>query len=111
MRPCSRMTELEIQNTTLRIVQGRIFAATQLPPTGILDMVFMSLALGGLGDVDPDTIGNIIEDLDRAIPDRGINGFPIFMSHRLVHKEDWDIIVGRATKAHEALNTVLAGES
>lgn len=66
-------------------------------------MVFMPLALGGLEGLDIDELGNIIEDLNKAGP-RSANGYPVFFSCRLIHKDDWDNILTRARKALAALS-------
>ena len=100
-RECPRMTEEQIRDTALGLVQGRIFTAHDCPPE-MISSVFMLVALGGLGDIDLDTVGTVYEYLERA-GERSVNGYPIFMSMRVAHVDDWAIIVKRAIKTREAM--------
>ena len=101
-----RMTEDEIRSTVEGLVKGRIFTGTQVPPD-MLHLVFMPLGLAK--DVDWDSLGNVIEDIDKAGP-RGINGYPMFMSCRLVHKDDWAVIGERALAVQAAMDSALGGD-
>lgn len=107
-RPIPRMTESEITELVTGLAQGRIYTGSQVP-SDLLSMVFMPLALGGLEDIDVNTLGNVVEDIGKA-GELSVNGYPIFMSCRLVHKDDWEIISERALKAHEALMDAATGE-
>jgi len=107
MSEAPRMTDDQIKETVRGIVTGRYFTATMCPPD-MVPKVFMPIGLGAAADLDWDTVGNIIEDLNKA-GERGINDYPVFMSCRIVHKEDWQVIVERATKAAEALDQAVEG--
>jgi hypothetical protein len=112
MRPVPRMSEDDIKEMATDLVMGRLFCATMIPPEQwqhMIPSVFMPLALGGLGDVDLATVGNIVEHLDKAGP-RSVNGYPAFFSCRLVHTDDWEIIRQRAVKAQEAMDAALQSE-
>lgn len=100
-REIPRMTEDEIAETVIGIVQARIFTGSQCPPD-MLASVFMPLALGGLEGIDWDELGNVIEDLSKAGP-MAVNGYPMFFSCRLIHIKDWEVIAERVPKAHEAM--------
>jgi hypothetical protein len=99
------MTEDEIKTTVLGLVHGRIFCASQAPPN-LLGSIFLPLGLGGINGVDVKTIGNIIEDFDKAGP-RSVNGYPMFLSCRLVHVDDWKVITDRALKAQAAIDAAV----
>jgi hypothetical protein len=108
LRECPRLSEDEIKEVATGLVKGHYFCATQCPPD-MIGMVFMVIGLGGLGDIDPETVGNIIEHLDKAGP-RSINGYPTFFSCRVIHRDDWSVIVDKATAAQAAMDGVLGEE-
>jgi hypothetical protein len=66
----------------------------------------MPIGLGGLGGVDVDQIGAIIEYLDKA-GERSINGYPIFMSCRVVHKDDWAQVAEKAMAIDAAIKEAM----
>lgn len=105
MSEATRMTEAEIKETVFGLVKGQIFCGQQAPPE-LLSMVFMPLGLGGWGDIDVETVGEVIGDLKDAGP-RAINGYPMFMSCRVVHRDDWSVIVARYEKARAALDAAV----
>ncbi len=110
VREVPRMTEDDIKELVLGLAQDRVFTATELPREDVrmLQMVFVPLAFTPLAELDWDNIGNIVEYLDKA-SERSINGYPIFMSCRIVHKDDWAVVVERAIKAREALAAAIEG--
>ena len=105
LRECPRLTPEEITEVATGLVKGRYFTAAMCPPD-MIPMVFMTLALGGLGDIDPETVGNIIENLDKAGP-HSINNYPTFLSCRAIHKDDWPVIADKATAAQAAMEAAL----
>jgi hypothetical protein len=110
LQPVPRLTDDEIADVVRGLVAGSIFTAAQCPPE-MLASVFVILGLGGLqqANIDPETIGMIYEYMDKA-GERGINGYPMFFSCKLIHKDDWTIIADRAIAAQEALDRAAAGE-
>ena len=102
-----RMSEEELQKIVLGLVSGRIFTASEAP-VDLVGMIFMPLGLGGLYTVDWEQVGNVIEYMDKAGP-RGVNGYPIFMSCQLIHKDDWSIIAERALATDEAMRAAAGG--
>ena len=104
-----RMTDDDIKDVVRGLVTGHIFTATDAPDD-LLPMIFLPLGLAGNSDIDWETVGNVIERLDKA-GERGINGYPIFLTCRLVHKDDWSLIAERALKAAEALEQAVEGAS
>lgn len=110
LRECPRLTDDEITKLTTAVVKNQIFCLQMLPaddPT-LVSLVFMVLGLGGLGDIDPDTIGTVYEYLHKA-GECGFNGYPTFFSCHMVHTDDWKTVIERAIKAEEALNNAVAG--
>lgn len=105
MKPIPRLDDDEIKKVARGIVEGHVFTATMCPPD-MLSMVFMPLGLGGLSEFELDNVGNVYEWLDKA-GERGINGFPMFMSCRLACQDDWDAIVDRAEKIEKALQEAM----
>lgn len=99
----------QITDIVLGLTQDKIFCASMIPPNERIEMVFMPLALGGLGDYDPLSIGNVIEWMNKA-GERSCNGLPMFMSCQLIHRDDWAVIVERATKAREAMEKAIRGD-
>jgi len=103
------MTEEQIKHTVRGLLARRIVTATMVP-ADMIGMVFMTIGLGGLGDIDLDTVGNIIEDLDKAC-ERSINGYPVFMSCRVVHRDDWAVITERVVNAEAVLDRAVEGNN
>lgn len=104
-----RLTDDEIKETATKLVQARLFCASMAPPE-MMPMIFMPLGLAGLpDDINPEDIGNIVEDLDKSMH-FGVNGYPTFGSCRIVHKDDWAQIVERASRAQAAMEGVLDGQ-
>lgn len=106
-REIPRMDEEEIIEAARRLVARRIVTATSVPPHMIAS-VFMPIALGGLVGIDLDDVGDVIGDLDKAGP-RTVNGYPIFFSCQVVHRDDWAVIVEKAQAAQAALDGALKG--
>lgn len=107
-REVPRMNADEIADLVRALVNGSVFTGAQCPPD-MLASVFMVLGLGGTGDIDPASIGMVYEYMDKA-GEMAINGFPMFLSCKFVHKEDWAVVCDRAIAAQEALNRAAAGE-
>ncbi len=89
-----RMTESELREFVLGVCDNQIFTDKHIPPSqweSMVRSIFMVLGLGGLAEWTPEElneIGCIWEWMREAGP-RSINGYPMFMSLRLLHKEDW----------------------
>ncbi len=105
LRPVPRRTPEEISEIVHGLVQNRYFVATMAPPEEIRS-IFLPLGLAGMGDFDPETLGNVIEEYDKASP-RSINGWPMFMSCQFIHKEDWTEIADRYQKVSEAVDKAM----
>jgi hypothetical protein len=108
LREPDRLDADKLAELTLKLVHNRLVVASALPPN-MLAMVFMPLAMGGLGDLNPELIGNIVEDIEKAGP-RSVNGYPSFFSCQVIHIEDWKIIYDKYVEAMDALGTVMGGQ-
>lgn len=106
-REAERLTEDEIKDTVRGLVTGRIYTGTMVPPD-MLSTVFMPIVMGALTDIDPDTVGNVIADISKAA-DMSINGYPVFFSCRIVHRDDWAVIAERAMNAAGVLERAVEG--
>lgn len=95
-----RLTDDELRKFVDDFASGQIFTSNHLPASD-LDMmktIFMPLAFGALDGYTPEDIadiGVVYEYLDAQGP-RSVNGYPIFMSCRLMRKGDW-------VRAHAAI--------
>ncbi len=83
----NRLTEDDMRTLARDWVEGRIFTHADIKEPDMMRSVFMLVGLGGLGDIDTSQIGMIYEHLSHAGP-LSINGYPMFMSLRIVHKQD-----------------------
>ena len=82
-----RLTEDDMKTLARDWVEGRVFTNRDIKEDNMIRSVFMLIGLGGFGDVDTSKIGMIYEYLSEA-GERSVNGYPMFMSVRFVHKED-----------------------
>jgi hypothetical protein len=105
LRDVVRLEPDEINQMVIDLAQNRLVVASALPPD-MLPMVYMPLGLGLLAGLDGAQIGNIVEHIDKAGP-RSINGYPMFMSCKVIHKDDWSVITERALKAMNAFDAAL----
>lgn len=102
VHPIPRLDDAEITEIAAGIVKGRIFTAAQVP-RDMLRVVFLPLISD---DIDWPNLGNVVEDISKAA-ELSVNGLPMFLSCRLIHKDDWSVIGARAIKAQEALDAAL----
>lgn len=106
--PVSSVTDEQIQEIALGLHRRQIFCDRHIPQPQWEDMVpsvFLTIGLGGFGNVDVTTLGLVWEHLDKAGP-RSINGFPMFFSCNLLNKEDAEkvmVIVRRLKEAEKAV--------
>jgi hypothetical protein len=100
------MTEDEIKNFAKAVFRNEVFISQQIKATDmhLLSSIFMALALGGLAGFTEkalDDIGTIWEYYNKAGL-RAINGYPMFMSCRIMNMADWDKAVGYLKKLEDA---------
>jgi hypothetical protein len=68
----------------------------------------MVIGLFGLegSNIDPDSVGMIYENMSEAGP-RSINGYPMFMSCKLLNKTDTETVIKIAQRIQEAVKSAL----
>lgn len=107
LRSVPLMTDEEMRKLARDMAMEKVFTNLHVPQedSHMLKSIFMVAALGGLADVDPQQIGMLYEYLDRAGP-RGINGYPMFMSLRMVHRDQVDALIERVGEISKRLEEV-----
>lgn len=100
-----RLDDAELKRVAHGLAAGHIFTATMCPPD-MIGHVFMVAALGGLSEFDAEDVAMLYEWLDKA-GERGINGYPMFMSCCVVCHDDWNRIVEIAQKVADAVAEAL----
>jgi hypothetical protein len=71
----------------------------------MLGSVFMVAGLGGLTGWNAEKIGLVYQYMDRAGP-RSVNGYPIFMSMRMLHIDQMDELKALVKSLMEAIDKV-----
>lgn len=90
-----KMPRAGLAKFVMDFCDGKVFTSAHVHDSqteNLLHIIFLPLALGGLHGLyehEVKNIGLIWEHLSQA-GYRGINGYPTFMSCRLMHKDDWD---------------------
>lgn len=89
-------TDEELKQFVLDFIGGRIFCMQHIAEQDLdlMGSIFLYAGLGGLSEVDRNSLGTIYEYLEEAGP-RGVNGYPSFISLKMLNREDWE----RARKA------------
>jgi len=93
-RKLQRLTDDELRTFVSDFASQQIFSSAHLSESDVnkLKMIFMPLAFGafeGYTDDDLKDVGLIYEYLDQQGP-HSINGYPMFWSCRIMHKDDWE---------------------
>jgi hypothetical protein len=108
-RPIPAQGDEKIKKIAQDIVHNLIFTdhhyRNQQEQIELLGMTFMPIIFGGLSDVDPNDLGMIYEYMDKALP-RSINGYPCFMSCRVMNKPDTKKVFELVVKMQKALEDV-----
>lgn len=91
MKEPPRMSDGDLKKFVLGFCDGHVFTDRHLRKLDpkILRLVFMPFALADLPDIDPEKLGLVWEWRDKATP-RAINGYPTFLSVRMMHVDDWE---------------------
>jgi len=86
-----RLTEDDLRKFVGDVLAGQIFVSSQIRNPSDVGMVFMPLLMGALANYDPESlkvIGVFYEYHEKSLP-RSVNGYPCFMSVRMMHRLDW----------------------
>ncbi len=90
-----RMPRKDLAKFVMDFCDDKVFTSAHVRDSqaeNLLHLIFMPLALGalqGLYEHEVKNIGLIWEYMSQA-GYRAINGYPTFLSCRLMHKDDWD---------------------
>lgn len=109
------MSEKDRRKFVVDFMFGKIYTSQMIENEcwdTMMLMVFMPLALGAIQELTPEEaadIGIIWEYTDNASP-RSINGHPIFLSMRIMHKVDWNKISPQIEKRLKALKQFEEGD-
>lgn len=89
-----RMTTIELRQFVIDFCTGLIFTSAHVPDKQMLGLVFLPLGMGGLAKLPEEEIRNIglFWEYVRAAGPRSVDGMPMFVSVRMMHKEDVDIV-------------------
>lgn len=110
LQTIARLSEEDLLTLTNELIDNRIITFEQIPEE-LVSMVFLVVSLGGISELSPEAlqeVGTIYEHYEEAGP-RSVNGYPVFFSLHIVHKDDWKIVVDRYRKARAAIDAVLKG--
>jgi len=107
-KPVSSKTHEELKQIAMDLVDGKIFTDRSIDQTDsrLFASIFMPVMFGCFNDKDINTVGLVYEYLSEAGP-RSINGYPIFMSLRMLNREDTQIMSEMAQK-YDKLKTEFA---
>lgn len=105
-----RLTPEEISSVAKEYQAGHIFGSWQIPDTqaDLLPSIFMVLIFLdeiAVKEIQATKAVYCYEHMSKAGP-RSINGYPIFMSCRLIHKEDVELILEKTRKIEELLASI-----
>lgn len=84
------MSDKDLNQFVVDFITERVFTSAQVPPES-LKSVFMMISLGsfsGYSKTDLENIGLIWEYTNKGGP-LAVNGMPVFLSLRVMHKKDW----------------------
>lgn len=101
-----RMTDDQLREFVLGVVDGRIFTDRQARDPG---MVFYPILFGAFSGYNQESVKNrlgcVYEYVDKALP-RAVNGQPCFMSMRIMHIDDWKRASAAITAEVERRKTI-----
>jgi hypothetical protein len=86
-----RMPKKDLQRFVRDFLAGLIFTSAQVHESDRQVPIFLPLDFGVLQKWDTESrmeVGVIWEYYKEALP-RGVNGYPMFMSMRIMHRKDW----------------------
>jgi hypothetical protein len=107
-----RISKKELREFIQAVIENRVFLSAQIqnPNSRLVGSIFLPLCLGGFRgwtDRAINNIGVIYEYYGKNQSPRSINGYPIFFSCRLLHKEDWALADRAIRKVTEAQQRAL----
>lgn len=111
-------TQEELNVLARDMSKGLLFSNLHVPPgeDHMLATIFLPLGMGALNQYEDESlrqIGIVYEYLNKAMP-RGINGYPTFMSFRMLNRVDTEYVLTKYEKfkaAEEAVMGVTDGSN
>lgn len=103
-----RMTDDEIRAFVDDYRCQRVFTSANIRDNQDLGMVFMCLAFGAFENWPREKleeIGVVWEYMKEAMP-RSMNGYPVFMSLQIMHRDDWKRAVAAIQTEEERRRTM-----
>lgn len=100
-----RLPEAQIKELAKDMAMGKVFCDRHIHPEEHISMVgsvFMPIGLGVLSQVHGDQLGMFYEYMDKAGP-RSVNGYPMFMSVKIMHRDDLEAFWAAYKTAAEKL--------
>lgn len=87
-----RMSDNEIRTFVLGYCDGRIFTSADVEDPKLIPVVFMPVALGAFDSWSIDECEQIglFWELTSVAGPGTINGYPMFLTARVMHREDWE---------------------
>ena len=104
-QPIPRMDAEDIKKVAKGLVEGHIVCLDMIPED-MWSLVFMPLMGGIQQHYDLDDVGNVYEWTDKA-GERGVNGYPMFLSCKIANREDWLAVIERAAKIDAAVKAAM----
>lgn len=107
-QPVPAQTEEVLKELAKAMVSNMIFTDLHLhQDPHMIGSVFMPIAFGAMANYDLSTLGLLYEYMDKAMP-RSINGYPCFMSVRMLNRDDATKMLEYVKKLEEATAAALA---
>jgi hypothetical protein len=106
------LTATELNKVALALTQNQIFTDRHINPISyesMLPLVFMPIALGAFQNFTPEQledVGLIYEFYDQAGP-RSINGYPCFVSMRILNFAETEYVFEKAKQIKKAIADVI----
>lgn len=97
-----RLTNTEITDLARRITTNQTYIAFGGDGFRFSFGFILGMHAGNVKQTDIQTWGAAYEDYDKALP-RGVNGYPMFMSCRILHVNDVPRLTKELTRMEEAL--------
>lgn len=98
--------DADLKKLAKDILAGDVFTSVQIRDPSLLPNIFLPIALGALSADDIENFGLAYEYMNNACP-MGINGYPCFMSCRLLNKADAQKLVEMVQLGQAAIDSAL----
>jgi len=109
-----RKTPQELREFVEGVIANRYFLSVQIPEGSehLVKSIFLPLGLGALADWPKEellNIGIVYGEYGPDVAPRSINGFPMFFSCHIMHKDDWALADAAIRKVMKAQGEALDG--